>query len=1062
MPSIALGLDSLGEDGGSKGEWMCNGLEVDGAESTRRGLQSRQAGVENVTYGGGEGDSSLERVIMSSGKLQLLDKLLRRLKETGHRVLIFSQMVRMLDILSDYMRRRGYQHQRLDGSVGASARHQAMEHFNAEGSQDFCFLLSTRAGGLGINLATADTVVIFDSDWNPQNDLQAMSRAHRIGQKDTVNIYRFVTQSSVEEEILERAKRKMVLDHLVIQRMNTGSVGEQEKRPALFNKDELAAILRFGAEELFKDEDGENGEKGDGTEEKEAKVTTEEDDLDEILARAEKVESQEPGPATGGAEDSLLNSFKVANFTAAADEDDTTFWTRLLGTEEERVLKEELAPRQARLNAVTYKEEGTAGRADVVDGAPVAGALKRVDKWSGGGVSKRDANAFTRAVRRFGSLSRMEEIAAETGGVVEAASQAQREQLYHILLEGCNDVVKMKPSAMAAPRPPQEGEPVVPKEPLLDFFATAVKAQELVARVHELEVLRHSVSKFAVRTQFRLDAAVRQRPPNWGANMWDTVDDAMLLLGVHTHGFGVWEKVRTDAELGLMSKIAAPGTAQAAMKGGLPKAAQLETRAAMLLKRLSQSQASARGGGAGAAREDGKQRKADGAGRERVKGERAGGAGASSRGGAGGGLRESEGRGDPELVELMQPIMQTLRKMRTLGQSVDTLEKKYVVKKNKKYIIEIGDHIRSRVSSRMTAAAWVYVSTKTKSAMEGPKLAQLYQKVQQQAEEGEVPPGAPPGPPPRSHGAPPAPPRARSDAHPSGMGRSRDESKPNVKPNAGSSSGGAHPSTGRAHHAAGAGPESKPMIPRKTMPSAGSGHRPMDRKPFNAPASSSAAQGGVKDIAEMAETAAMVEMAGTGVAGVELAGTEVVVVEMAGTEVAVVETADTEVAAMVIIAVVTKTWARGEKGRGLDRGRSVPQGHLHPRDGVEGVGEAQETVIAIGATSTPHSKVDGNDGWRYLASWENVRRGCSSGKGWTAFTLKPSADHRTGTAPNGSFSRQCCVTSPQESFPNSDCSRMLPGGCVRWLPSRPLQHRRSPMYNGRQDQQSSVADEVNG
>merc|ERR1712054_109940 len=102
-----------------------------------------------------------------------------------------------------------------------SSEKNAIEHFNAEGSQDFCFLLSTRAGGLGINLATADTVIIFDSDWNPQNDLQAQARAHRIGQKKLVNIYRFVTAKTVEEDILERAKKKMVLDHLVIQKMDT-------------------------------------------------------------------------------------------------------------------------------------------------------------------------------------------------------------------------------------------------------------------------------------------------------------------------------------------------------------------------------------------------------------------------------------------------------------------------------------------------------------------------------------------------------------------------------------------------------------------------------------------------------------------------------------------------------------------------------------------------------------------------------------------------------------------------------------------------------------------------
>lgn len=94
----------------------------------------------------------------------------------------------MLDILAEYLQRRHFPFQRLDGSIKGEIRKQALDHFNAEGSSDFCFLLSTRAGGLGINLATADTVIIFDSDWNPQNDLQAQARAHRIGQKNQVNL----------------------------------------------------------------------------------------------------------------------------------------------------------------------------------------------------------------------------------------------------------------------------------------------------------------------------------------------------------------------------------------------------------------------------------------------------------------------------------------------------------------------------------------------------------------------------------------------------------------------------------------------------------------------------------------------------------------------------------------------------------------------------------------------------------------------------------------------------------------------------------------------------------
>ena len=149
---------------------------------------------------------------MSSGKMVLLEQLLSRLRKEGHRVLIFSQMVRMLDILGDYMFIKGYQFQRLDGTVPSSKRKIAIDHFNAPGSKDFAFLLSTRAGGLGINLMTADTVIIFDSDWNPQADLQAMARAHRIGQKNHVSVYRFVSKDTVEEQILERARKRWFLN----------------------------------------------------------------------------------------------------------------------------------------------------------------------------------------------------------------------------------------------------------------------------------------------------------------------------------------------------------------------------------------------------------------------------------------------------------------------------------------------------------------------------------------------------------------------------------------------------------------------------------------------------------------------------------------------------------------------------------------------------------------------------------------------------------------------------------------------------------------------------------
>uniref|UniRef100_A0A670KE01 Chromodomain helicase DNA binding protein 3 n=1 Tax=Podarcis muralis TaxID=64176 RepID=A0A670KE01_PODMU len=186
-------------------------------------------------------------LIKASGKLMLLQKMLRKLKEQGHRVLIFSQMTKMLDLLEDFLDYEGYKYERIDGGITGALRQEAIDRFNAPGAQQFCFLLSTRAGGLGINLATADTVIIFDSDWNPHNDIQAFSRAHRIGQANKVMIYRFVTRASVEERITQVAKRKMMLTHLVV-RPGLGS------KSGSMSKQELDDILKFGTEELFKDE----------------------------------------------------------------------------------------------------------------------------------------------------------------------------------------------------------------------------------------------------------------------------------------------------------------------------------------------------------------------------------------------------------------------------------------------------------------------------------------------------------------------------------------------------------------------------------------------------------------------------------------------------------------------------------------------------------------------------------------------------------------------------------------------------------------------------------------
>ena len=130
-------------------------------------------------------------------------------------VLIFSQMTRVLDLLGDYLRCQAYPYERIDGCVKGNDRQASIDRFSRPDSDRFVFLLCTRAGGVGINLTAADTVIIYDSDWNPQNDLQAQARCHRIGQTKPVAVYRLITRSSYEEVMFEKASMKLALDQAV-------------------------------------------------------------------------------------------------------------------------------------------------------------------------------------------------------------------------------------------------------------------------------------------------------------------------------------------------------------------------------------------------------------------------------------------------------------------------------------------------------------------------------------------------------------------------------------------------------------------------------------------------------------------------------------------------------------------------------------------------------------------------------------------------------------------------------------------------------------------------------
>ncbi|EGV63380.1 hypothetical protein PSN45_004339 [Yamadazyma tenuis] len=222
-----------------------------------------------------------EHLVFNAQKMIILDKLLKKFKQEGSRVLIFSQMSRMLDILEDYLLFREYEYCRIDGQTDHADRVNSIDDYNKPGSSKFAFLLTTRAGGLGINLTTADIVILFDSDWNPQADLQAMDRAHRIGQTKQVKVFRFITEHAIEEKVIERAAQKLRLDQLVIQQgRHAPNISNQSNKAA--SKDELLNMIQHGAAEMFK---------SDSTS-KAGTVEPEDDDIDAILAKSEAKTSE--------------------------------------------------------------------------------------------------------------------------------------------------------------------------------------------------------------------------------------------------------------------------------------------------------------------------------------------------------------------------------------------------------------------------------------------------------------------------------------------------------------------------------------------------------------------------------------------------------------------------------------------------------------------------------------------------------------------------------------------------------------------------------------------------
>uniref|UniRef100_A0A8B9G852 DNA helicase n=1 Tax=Amazona collaria TaxID=241587 RepID=A0A8B9G852_9PSIT len=536
---------------------------------------------------------ALQHLIRSSGKLILLDKLLIRLRERGNRVLIFSQMVRMLDILAEYLKYRQFPFQRLDGSIKGELRKQALDHFNAEGSEDFCFLLSTRAGGLGINLASADTVVIFDSDWNPQNDLQAQARAHRIGQKKQVNIYRLVTKGSVEEDILERAKKKMVLDHLVIQRMDTTGktvlhTGSTPSSSTPFNKEELSAILKFGAEELFKEPEGEEEE-------------PQEMDIDEILKRAETREN-EPGPITVG--DELLSQFKVANFSNM-DEDDIELepeqnlrnWEEIIPEVQRRRIEEEerqkeleeiyMLPRMRNCaKQISFNgSERTHSRSRRYSGSDSdsiserkrpkkRGRPRTIPRENIKGFSDAEIRRFIKSYKKFGGpLERLDAIARDAELVDK--SEMDLRCLGELLHNGC--IKALNDNSFGQER--AVGRLGKVKGPTFRISGVQVNAKLVISHEEELAPLHKSIPSDPEERK-RYIIPCHTKAAHFGID-WCKEDDSNLLIGIYEYGYGSWEMIKMDPDLSLTQKILPDDPDKK------PQAKQLQTRADYLIKLLN-------------------------------------------------------------------------------------------------------------------------------------------------------------------------------------------------------------------------------------------------------------------------------------------------------------------------------------------------------------------------------------------------------------------------------------------------------------------------------------------
>ena len=279
---------------------------------------------------------------------------------------------------------RGMAFERIDGSVRGRDRQISIDRFTNKDSKAKVFLLCTRAGGVGINLMAADRVIIFDSDWNPQNDIQAMARAHRIGQTKDVKIYRLITSKTYEHQMFLRASLKLGLDQAIL----TGAEGKD------MTKNELENLLRHGAYDLFRENDKESSKKS-------AQYNSE--NIEDILERSKVVTYD----ATNGTE----NHFSKATFVAGTSEDnevdidDPDFWSKTIGLQmpTNSPIKLDRASRSARMKRVSYNPKDFYGKdvADAFEDAEEDGD-EEYDNDYDGIITKNLRQRILKGLREFG------------------------------------------------------------------------------------------------------------------------------------------------------------------------------------------------------------------------------------------------------------------------------------------------------------------------------------------------------------------------------------------------------------------------------------------------------------------------------------------------------------------------------------------------------------------------------------------------------------------------------------------------------------------------------------